>query len=579
MPLFLKKGILPSIPVEEQTPTVRLLMTLVEQQQVVIDSQKSTIEQLQLQIDQLKASNEHQLETLQNQRAQIQALKDEVARLKKLPKKPTIRPSTLPKDDDEPDDDDSNDSDSSDQGGGNRAGGKTTKPRKRKKKLIIHRTCIIKPEDLPKGSRLLGYEDYTVQELQIQPHNIRYRLARYRTPEGKTLIGVLPGELRGSHFGITLKSHILYQYYHQRVTQPLILQQLTEWGIDISSGQISRILTEEKDCFHAEKDELLTAGINHSDSIHVDDTGSRHDGKNGYCTHIGNEAFAWFSSTRSKSRINFLELLRGPAVDYTINSAAFDYMRTEGLPKGPLAVIRHSQGQTFDGEEAWKQHLKQLKINNKRHRRIATEGALLGTLFACGFPPDLVIISDDAGQFNILLHALCWIHADRVFQRLLPLNPIHTKQLNWVHTQIWEIYSDLKRYKHNQDPDLKQAIQAHFDELCRTRTTFATLNQALKRLANNKKELLLVLEYPHIPLHNNLSERDIREYVIKRKISGSTRSENGRRCRDTFASLKKTCKKQGISFWGFLLDRLRQAQRVPYLPDLLCGNVCLVPMA
>ena len=198
-------------------------------------------------------------------------------------------------------------------------------------------------------------------------------------------------------------------------------------------------------------------------------------------------------------------------------------------------------------------------------------------MVASGFPPDLVIISDDAGQFNVLLHALCWIHADRVFQRILPLNETHTKQLNWVHTQIWDLYSDLKHYKHDQDPELKQAINAHFDELCTTKTTFATLNQALKRLALNKKELLLALERPDIPLHNNLSERDIREYVIKRKISGSTRSENGRRCRDTFTSLKKTCKKQGISFWAFLLDRLRRKNLVPYLPDLLRGNVCLVP--
>jgi hypothetical protein len=45
-------------------------------------------------------------------------------------------------------------------------------------------------------------------------------------------------------------------------------------------------------------------------------------GKNSYCTHIGNESFAWFSSTQSKSRINFLELLPGAALDYTINDAA-----------------------------------------------------------------------------------------------------------------------------------------------------------------------------------------------------------------------------------------------------------------
>jgi len=574
---FLKKSVLPPIPLGEQTPTVRLLMALVEQQQGVIETQKTTIEQLQLQIDQLRSSNERQQEDLQKQQVQIEALKAEVARLKNLPKKPKIQPSTLPKDDDESDHDDTDGSDSGP--GENNPTGKSSKPRKRKKNLTIHKTEIVKPDGLPQGSRLLGYQDYTIQELLIQPHNIRYRLARYQTPDGEVLVGKLPEYLQGSHFGTTLRGYILYQHYHLRVTQPLIHKQLTEWGIEISTGQISQLLTEGKELFHAEKDALLTAGINNSVYLHVDDTGSRHEGKNGYCTHIGNESFAWFASTRSKSRVNFLQLLRGPVVDYTVNMAALGYMRAQGLPQEPLESIEQSEKRIFDDEKAWTEQLAKLKITNRRHIRIATEGALLGTLNADGFPPDLVIISDDAGQFNVLAHALCWVHANRVFQRIVPLNEKHTKELNWVHTQIWEIYSDLKQYKRSPCPELKTAIKAHFDELCRTKTSFATLNQALKRLAKNKKELLLVLKRPDIPLHNNLSERDIREYVIKRKISGSTRSENGRRCRDTFTSLIKTCKKQGIAVWDFLGDRLRRENLIPYLPDLLGGKVCLVPGA
>ena len=173
----------------------------------------------------------------------------------------------------------------------------------------------------------------------------------------------------------------------------------------------------------------------------------------------------------------------------------------------------------------------------------ATEGALIGRLIDHGFPQDLVILSDDAGQFDVFLHALCWIHAERVFQRLLPPNTQHIKALTWVRAQLWDLYDDLKHYQQHPGEAKKQGLQARFDEICRTRTAFQTLNQALKRLANNQSELLLVLERPDISLHNNLSENDIREYVIKRKVSGSTRSEEGRRCRDTFASLKKTCKK------------------------------------
>jgi hypothetical protein len=187
----------------------------------------------------------------------------------------------------------------------------------------------------------------------------------------------------------------------------------------------------------------------------------------------------------------------------------------------------------------------------------------------------VVILSDDAGQFNVLQHALCWIHAERVFQRILPLNQQHAQALEGVRSTLWALYADLKCYKQAPTKRAQKAIEARFDTLCRTKTTFQTLNLALQRLAQNKAELLLVLERPDIPLHNNLSERDIREYVIKRKISGSTRSENGRRCRDTFASLKKTCQKQGISFWDYLMDRLTLTHAIPCLPDLVRGEVKL----
>ena len=121
----------------------------------------------------------------------------------------------------------------------------------------------------------------------------------------------LPEEIKalGSHFDSSLQSFILYQYYHCHVTQPLILEQLWELGVDISTGQVNRIITEGKERFHTEKDEILRVGLEISSYVNVDDTCARHQGKNGYCTHIGNEMFAWFETSDSKSRINFLGML------------------------------------------------------------------------------------------------------------------------------------------------------------------------------------------------------------------------------------------------------------------------------
>lgn len=112
-------------------------------------------------------------------------------------------------------------------------------------------------------------------------------------------------------------------------------------------------------------------------------------------------------------------------------------------------------------------------------------------------------------------------------------------------------------------------LEGCFDEIFGTRTCHQSLNLALKRISKHKSELLLVLDRPDIPLHNNMSERDIREYVKKRKISGSTRSDLGRCCRDTFTSLKKTCRKLKVSFWEYLRDRVSGRNTIEPLADLM----------
>ena len=153
------------------------------------------------------------------------------------------------------------------------------------------------------------------------------------------------------------------------------------------------------------------------------------------------------------------------------------------------------------------------------------------------------------------------------------------RSTNWLGLQrilkktradIWPLYRALKAFRLKPNNSKKISLEKRFDNLFTQKTGFATLDLVLKRIHNNKKELLLVLDRPDIPLHNNLSERDIREYVKKRKISGSTRSDTGKTCRDTFTSLKKTCRKLGVSFWAYLKDRLKgEDPAIPYLPDLI----------
>ena len=433
---------------------------------------------------------------------------------------------------------------------------------------MVHEHIRVPPETIPEGSVFKGLQPYTVQGIRIEPHNICYLLERWQTPDGTNIVGKLPPDVQG-HYDCILKTYMLYQHNHCQVTQPLLLEQLREWEVDISAGQLSRILTEQKGIFHHEKDHILSTGLSVSDYVNVDDTGARHNGKNGYCTHIGNELFAWFQSTDSKSRINFLELLHTGQTDYVINKDALKYMNNQRLAKSTLHLLENHCKKHFANLTEWNAHLQELKIDNHRHVKIATEGALIGSLLHHGLPKSLVIVSDDAGQFNILKHALCWVHAERTLNKLIAPNEEKRNILEQVRKQVWEFYKDLKAYKISPDETKKIELESRFDAIFSQKTRYQMLNLALKRLYENKAELLLVLDRPEIPLHNNLSENDIREYVKRRKISGSTRSELGRRCRDTFTSLKKTCRKLGISFWDYLMDRLSNSNTIPPLPEII----------
>src|SRR3954452_15879407 len=183
-----------------------------------------------------------------------------------------------------------------------------------------------------------------------------------------------------------------------------------------------------------------------------------------------------------------------------------------------------------------------------------------------GLLPDTV--SDDAGQFA--LEALCWVHAERLIHKLDTFTDQQYAAQQRVRALVWWFYADLKAYRRDPDPRRRTALRARFDRIFRRRTGFATLDRLLERLYANKDELLRGLDHPQVPLHTNGSERDLRPHVIKRKISGGTRSDQGRECRDAFLGLLLTCAKLGVSFWDFLGHRLGIAQAdAPYLPDLV----------
>jgi len=516
---------IPEIPEEQLTPVIKVLLEILQRQT--------------LQIAYLKEEN--------------QKLKDEIALLKKGNPKPKIQPSNLEK------------QEKSQANSGKRLG---SAKRSKTKDLKIHHIERIKPENIPSGAIFKDLHSFIVQDIRIENHNIEYQLERWEGPDGSYHVGKLPKNMPG-HFGPTLTSYILYQYYGALVTRPTLLKPLHEFGVDISRGQLNNILIQEKESFFQEKADILSTGLQVSNYIQTDDTKARHAGKNGFCTVIASEFFTWFSSTNSKSRINFLTLLHGDQVEYEINEEALAYINAnKGMELIAEKLEKHTM-KTFDTEWTWVEHLKALNITKPLETRIATEGVLFGGLIANGIPKNLAVLSDDAGQFNVFDHFLCWIHEERHLKAIMPYNEQNRIEIENVLKRFWELYQRLKEYQKSPLETKQLILEQEFEILFKTQTTSNIFNLALENIYNKKEELLKVLRRPEVPLHNNGSEQEIREYVKRRKISGGTRSDTGKACRDVFTSLKKTCYKLGIAFWDFLTDRVNGTEAIEYLPTII----------
>ena len=457
------------------------------------------------------------LEEVAELRRTVAAQRDEIARLKGGPGRPNIKPSGMdkateprppPPTGSEP----------------RQKGGKTSK-------LSIHEERTVTIAAPPQGSRFKGYTNFVVQDLVIRSHVVNFRRERWQKPDGDMMTAPLPAGISG-HFGPELRRFVLAQYHQGQVTVPRLLAQLRAFGIVISK-------------------------------------------RNGFCTQVGNAHFAWFGTTASKSRLNFLHLLRAGHSDYVINTEALDYMRQRALSSPVIARLAEHPQRFFTSQVAWTAHLDRLGISalevNPDPVMVATEGALWGSVKSHGFLPDTVIVSDDAGQFNVGPHGLCWVHAERLVHKLDTFTDEQRKAQRRTRALIWRFYRDLKTYRQHPTPQRKAALRARFDRIFTRKTGFVTLDRLLARLHANKHELLMVLDRPEIPLHTNGSENDVRCQVTKRKVSGGTRSDTGRDCRDAFLGLSKTCAKLGFAFWDYLGSRLAVPNQpeVPYLPAIV----------
>ena len=485
-------------------------------------------------------------------------LRAEVATLKGLKGRPTVKPSGMER---------GTAPEPAEKGRGHGARGAKAE------RLTIHEERVIKA-DVPAGSRFKGYEDFLVQDLVLRPHVVRVRRERWLTPDGQTVVAPLPAGIVG-HFGPELHRFVVFQYHQGQVTVPRLVAQLRAIGIAISKRQVVRLLNEGQSAFLDEARDVLRAGLTTAGWISVDDTGARHQHRNGVCTQLGNDHFAAFATTASKSRLNFLEVLRAGYRDYVINAEALAYMRQRALAGTVIARLaehpeRHfrRRGGLAAAPRATRHHRADghARSGQDRHRR-GPVGQHQGARPAARHGDPLRRCRPVRARSARPVLGPCRAagaqarHVHRSAARGAAAHP---------HPDLVVLCRPEGLLARAGPTATDIELRARFDRIFRRRTGFANLDRLLARLHANKEELLVVLERPEVPLHTNGSERDLRPQVVKRKISGGTRSDQGRDCRDAFLGLLLTCAKLGVSFWDYLGHRLGVPEtEAPYLPDLV----------
>lgn len=433
----------------------------------------------------------------------------------------------------------------------------------------------VPKEDLPKDAKFMGKRKIVIQELIFKRRNIEFWISRYWSDElGKMIEGEIPVEFKGSQFGPGLKSFILYQYYKNRVPHEKIRKNLEDLGIIISEGTINNILNNLPEVFSEDLDSARSAALKNCSQIHIDDTGAKFNGRNFHTFVVSNKFYTSYSTGPEKNRWSAAGAIMGGNQKFLIDNVAVTFIATK-LKKPSITnyFSRLKSEKVYSRRELEDlledNHFKELE---KRQKDIIRTALAIGALRSRQLgPPIHFTISDDAPNFVDLTrnHQLCWVHEIRKYKLCEVFKRIESETLEKLVNEWRKFYVLLLEFKAKGSRELRIKIREEFKRICSIKTLVRPLDEQLKRTWENREGLLLVLKYPQIPLHNNQAELDIRERVIKRKISLQNRSMGGLKAWDLMLSLASTCRKLNLSFWNYLDDRISQRESIPYLGKIV----------
>lgn len=421
----------------------------------------------------------------------------------------------------------------------------------------------------------IGYEDVIIQDINLSTDNIRFCKQKYYSPSQKrTYIADLPSGYAGQ-FGPNLKAMAVSLYFGGNMTQGKLLDFFRDIGISISAGQLSNLLIQGHEIFHTEKQQVYQAGLASSPWQHFDQTGARVGGDNLTCNILCNPLYTVYCTTPKKDRLTVVGVLQGMGeCSFLLNDLAFKLLETFNLPHKVLSPM---QRLPHDTKMSLAQFLELLhtdlpQLGSQQQTRVLEAAAIAAYHDSqTAWPVVQALVCDDAPQFKWLTAqlSLCWVHEGRHYKKLNPSVAYHRQLLATFLTEFWNFYRQLLAYKQYPTPVAALELRGLFHQFLTTPTDYWELEKRKYLTLEKETELLLVLEHPELPLHNNPDVLGARTMVQRRQISYGTQTQMGTQAWDTFLSLVATTRKLGVSFIEYVRDRLKQACQIEPLAQMI----------
>jgi len=442
--------------------------------------------------------------------------------------------------------------------------------------ITINREDVarVDPACLPPDAKFQGYEDVVVQDIIIRTDNVLFHKEVFYSPsERKSYRAPLPRGYSGE-FGPGIKALALVLYFGCLMSEAKIRELFLNVGIQIAEGTVSNLLIKQHHSFHSEKAAVLQAGVRSSPWQQIDDTPTRVNGRNQYCQIVCNPLYTIYQTTAAKDRLTILDVLRGGAPRrFRLNAEALAYLDQVQLAQFQRARLMQLPWEQDLDEAALTDLLSRyLPLLPEQQRKWVVDALAVAAYHAqTEWPVIRLLLGDDAPQWSWLTEdlALCWVHEGRHYKKLTPWVASHREAVDEFSEQFWDFYDALLAYREQPSESERVRLDAAFDSLFATTTDYWALSDRIAKTRAKKAALLLVLEHPEIPLHNNAAELGARQRVRKRDVSFGPRTAEGAQAWDTFLSLADTTRKLGVSFYHYIHDRIRGDQHIPPLADLI----------